>query len=227
MSLVNDALKRAKEAHDRQAGQPLRGAPLHTVAPPPASKMWIVALLCFVFALVGAGGGIWYWKKHRSLSPANTEAAATPAYKIIMGANPTPTAAKPAPAAPVTRPAPVTAKTTAVEPVMPPPATPPAPPAAAPAPKPESASGAIVVDNRRVNLIPPAPAVAAPNIPPPSPPVPLRLQGILYSATKPAAILNGRTVWVGDIISGITISAIEPDRITIIYSNQPIVIRMP
>ncbi|MCX6895595.1 MAG: hypothetical protein NTZ16_08895, partial [Verrucomicrobia bacterium] len=77
-------------------------------------------------------------------------------------------------------------------------------------------------------IIPPTPAaIPAPTIPPPSPPVPLRLQGILYSASKPAAILNGRTVWVGDHISGMTVSAIEPDRITVIYSNQPIVIRMP
>ena len=59
------------------------------------------------------------------------------------------------------------------------------------------------------------------------PPVELKLQGILYSATKPTAILNGHTVAVGDRFGGMTIASIEPDRITITYSNQPIVLRMP
>ena len=220
MSLVNEALKRAKEAHDKQAGTPLRGAPLHTIETPPASKMWIVALLCFVLALIGAGGGIWYWKKHQPQPPLQTKTES--------------------PAQPAAQPQPVAAKKSALKPSAAPiaTATPPAvpkgesapatAPAAEPAPKPESAAGAIVVDNRRVNIIPPTPAaIPAPTIPPPSPPVPLRLQGILYSASKPAAIINGRTVWVGDRISGMTISAIESDHITVIYSNQPIVIRMP
>ena len=180
MSLVNDALKRAKEAHDRQAGAPMRGAPLHTAEPPRGSRMGIVAVLIFVLALASAGGGIWYWQKHQSLSffKTHSEDAAKPTYKIIIGANPD---AKPNPA--------------------------PAAPAPAPAPAPAT---------------PPAPTT-----PPLSLPIALKLQGILYSATKPAAILNGRTVFVGDVISGITISSIQPDRITLTYSNQPIVIRMP
>ncbi len=197
MSLVNDALKRAKEAHDRQAGAPLRGAPLHAAAAPPASKMWVIALLAFVLALAAAGGGIWYWQKHQSLPffKTHTKEAPKPAYTIIIGANPD---AKhtPAPATPV---APVPIKTTTIEPP-------------APAPKVETV---------------PAPAPPAPTAPPPTLPFALKLQGILYSATKPAAILNGRTVFVGDVISGMTISSIESDRITITYSNQPIVLRMP
>ena len=90
MSLVNDALKRTKEAHDRQAGAPLRGAPLHAAAAPPASKMWVIALLAFVLALAAAGGGIWYWQKHQSLPffKTHTKEAPKPAYTIIIGANP-------------------------------------------------------------------------------------------------------------------------------------------
>lgn len=197
MSLVNEALKRAKEAQEKQAGAPMRGAPLHTAEPPPASKMWVVAVLAFVLAIGGAGGGIWYWQKHQSISAAKTEVPAKPAYQIIMGNNP----AAPAPV-----------KITTIEPVAP-------APAAAPAPKTETAPVAIVVDNSRVAIIPPIPA--------PAPPVALKLQGILYSATKPAAILNGRTVFVGDRISGMTVTAIEPDRVTVTYNNQPTVLRMP
>ena len=194
MSLVNDALKRAKETHDRQGGQPMRGAPLHTASAPPASKMWVVALLAFVLALAAAVAGIKYWQKHQSLPffKTHTEEATKPTYKIIIGENPD-AKPKPAPAPPV----PI--KTTTVEPT-------------APAPKVETV---------------PAPAPPAPTAPPPTLPFALKLQGILYSATKPAAILNGRTIFVGDVVGGMTISSIESDRITITYSNQPIVLRMP
>lgn len=196
MSLVNDALKRAKETHDRQGGQPMRGAPLHTASAPPASKMWVVALLAFVLALAAAVAGIKYWQKHQSLPffKTHTEETTKPTYKIIIGENPD-AKPKPAPAAPAAR---VPVKITTVEPTT-------------PAPKVETVL---------------APVPAAPPAPI-SPPIALKLQGILYSATKPAAILNGRTIFVGDVVGGMTISSIESDRITITYSNQPIVLRMP
>ena len=221
MSLVNDALKRAKAAQDQQTGTPLRGAPLHYAEPPPASRMWLVALVCFVLAVGGAIGGIWYWKtnSHPQWLQTRPEPAPAPAYKIIIGANPD--------AAP--KPKPATAPVAAPPTPMPPPAA----TAAEPAPKTDSIPGALVVDKRpALNVRPPvvapgdvvAPAVAAAPV---TPPVELKLQGILYSATKPTAILNGRTVAVGDRFGGMTVSSIEPDRITITYSNQPIVLRMP
>jgi hypothetical protein len=225
MSLVNDALKRAKEAQDKQAGSPLRGAPLHTAPPPPASKMWLVALVCFVLAIGGAGVGVWYWKTHPHPQwlQSKPDAPAKPPYTIIIGENPD-AKARPhhaptteAPEAPIVTPA---AKVVTI------PAAP-TPPPVAPVTKTESVPGALVVDKRpALNVLPPsAPAAVATT--PVAPPVALKLQGILYSATKPAAILNGRTVFVGDVISGITITAIDQDSITITYSNQPTVIRMP
>ena len=225
MSLVNDALKRAKEAQDKQAGSPLRGAPLHAAPPPPASKMWLVALVCFVLAIGGAGVGVWYWKTHPHPQwlQSKPDAPAKPAYTIIMGENPDAKArphhapATEAPDAPIVTPG---AKVVSL------PAAPTLPPAA-PGTKKEGIPGALVVDKRPVlNVLPPS-APPTPAAAPIVSPVALKLQGILYSATKPAAILNGRTVFIGDVISGITITAIDQDSITITYSNQPTVLRMP
>ena len=211
MSLVNDALKRAKEAHDKQTGTPLRGAPLHTVPPPPASKIGLIALACFVLASVAAVG-ILYSKKNLLPQWGQTKPATAPAPAsiIIIGAN-LDAAAKPNPA-----PMPVAVAAT--------PATGKPTPAVGPATISEPAAKALVVDKRPAQNIVPPPAVVAPR---PAPPQTLKLQGILFSASKPAAILNGHTYYVGDRIGNVTISAIEADRLTVIYSNQPVVIRMP
>ncbi len=224
MSLVNDALKRAKEAQDKQAGSPMRGAPLHTTPPPPASKMWLVALVFFVLALGGAGVAVWYWKTqpHPQWLQAKPDAPAKPAYTIIIGENPDAKARPhhaPTTDAPEALIVPPGAKVVA-NPIAP------TPPPAAPVTKTETVPGALVVDKRpALNVLPPSAAAAAAT--PVASPVALKLQGILYSATRPAAILNGRTVFVGDVISGITITAIDQDSITITYSNQPTVLRMP
>ena len=73
--------------------------------------------------------------------------------------------------------------------------------AALAAPKP------VVVTNAETNTIPEVVA-------PPKPPEP-KLQGILFAATRPCAIVNGQTVYVGDSISEFRVAAISKDSITL------------
>jgi hypothetical protein len=47
----------------------------------------------------------------------------------------------------------------------------------------------------------------------------LRLQGIFYSSTKPSALVNGKTVFVGEEISGWRVTAIEPKNVVLQHAN--------
>jgi hypothetical protein len=49
---------------------------------------------------------------------------------------------------------------------------------------------------------------------PPKPPAP-KLQGILFAVTRPCAIVNGRTVFVGDRINEFRVMAISRDDVTL------------
>ena len=71
----------------------------------------------------------------------------------------------------------------------------------------------------------PTPAIASQavvtNVPPPSlppkesAPPDFRLNGIIYSVTRPSAILNGTTVYVGDQLSGATVISIRQNDVTL------------
>jgi hypothetical protein len=49
---------------------------------------------------------------------------------------------------------------------------------------------------------------------PPKPPEP-KLQGILFAATRPCAIVSGKTVFVGDYVNEFRVAAISKDSITL------------
>ena len=63
--------------------------------------------------------------------------------------------------------------------------------------------------------------VTAPNVPPPAPATEekarpdFRLNGIIFTVARPAAIVNGKTVFVGDWVSGATVAAIERTYVTL------------
>jgi hypothetical protein len=51
-------------------------------------------------------------------------------------------------------------------------------------------------------------------------PVDLKLRGIFFSKTNPRAIINGKTVVVGDEIEGIRVTAIDHDQVTVEWNGQ-------
>ena len=62
---------------------------------------------------------------------------------------------------------------------------------------------------------PPAPAA------PPKPEFPaLQLQGIFYRPSKPSAVINGRTLGVGDQLGGVKILAIEPQAVKVEFNGE-------
>jgi sRNA-binding carbon storage regulator CsrA len=41
------------------------------------------------------------------------------------------------------------------------------------------------------------------------------LNGIIYTVARPVAIVNGQTVYVGDHVSGATVTAIDQNQVTL------------
>jgi hypothetical protein len=78
----------------------------------------------------------------------------------------------------------------------------------------------------------PAPAVqAAAPVPAPKPPVaapaaqstapkPALVQGIVYDPANPYAIIGGKTVFVGDTVGAMHVTAISPDAVTLVGNGQ-------
>ncbi|HUA38411.1 MAG TPA: hypothetical protein VMA35_08485 [Candidatus Sulfopaludibacter sp.] len=58
----------------------------------------------------------------------------------------------------------------------------------------------------------PPPNTNTASVAPPQPPEP-KLQGILFAATRPCAIISGRTVFVGDQINEFRVAAISKDAV--------------
>jgi hypothetical protein len=83
---------------------------------------------------------------------------------------------------------------------------------------------------------PPAPVADAPiavPVPKPEPapsppakpveekwPAELKVMGIFFSKTNPRALINGKTIEVGDLIDGIRITKIESDRVTVEWKGH-------
>jgi hypothetical protein len=170
MSLINDALKRAR---DTQQSPPPPGTPLQPVEPPARGGAgWILALLSILF--LGAAG----YFLNRALSEH--------------------------------KPKPVVAVKTVVTPAPPP------PPIAAPAP-------AISAATTATNSGPPADAVGTPPLVATTnaPAVPTvvvtwpKVQGIVFNAAEPLAVVNGQSVAVGDHVGEFQVKKITKDSVVL------------
>jgi len=49
----------------------------------------------------------------------------------------------------------------------------------------------------------------------PAKPAPLKLQGIVFNPNRPSAVINGRTLFIGDKIRDMRVVAITPDSATL------------
>lgn len=194
MSLINDALKRAERSakHPAGNGEP----PLQPVHDRGGSPLPVILGLLLGLSLVSAGWFFWQWSQSRK--PAGN--AVPPA---VRTAAPEPAVPEPVPAPPPHESPPV-----AETPRMP--AAPDVQAAVSAAPPPPAPIPDV-----------PVPA-AAPVPPPPAAPVfpELKLQGIFYSATRPAAMLNGRTIRPGGKVNGVTVVKIEPEAVTVEWNGE-------
>jgi hypothetical protein len=222
MSLINDALKRAKLAPKKPAppvGDVPRVQPGPTATPAAfRSRRFAPATL----AAALAGGALFAWLALRpALGPAPIQVAATPAAAPMPDApaSPLPESTRAPGALPSEPPAqparaPVAASSDAV-------ASPAAPLAVSSAQPGAAASAA----NASGSAAAQPPAAAEPAAVPASPALP-KLQGILYRAQRPAALLNGKMVLIGGMVGQHRVVAISPHAVTLVCGGQTNVLAM-
>ncbi len=172
------------------------------VAPSSRQRRWVYA-----GAIAAVLGLVVLWLETRSDEPVRALAPAPTSARAPVVVSPAP-APEPAPAeVPEATPAmavsdeePATDPTTAPNPAPP-----------LPEPQPTVAT---------------APQVTATNPPPATPapeakPLPVfRLSGIIYTVARPAAIVNGQTVYVGSRVSGATVVGIDRTQVTLHINGQ-------
>ncbi|PYJ08129.1 MAG: hypothetical protein DME25_02265 [Verrucomicrobia bacterium] len=207
MSLINDALKRAKQAQQQAAPPAAPTLEFRPVEPRQRARtggggMLSAALGIIAFLALLALVLVW----RLALKNPSPQLVAAKQPGVVAAAIPSPQ-----PPPPTTAPAPrdanlvesAPAATAANKPDGQPPASPPAPTA------PATASQPISVTN------PPA----APETPPPKP-APLKLQAIVFNPTRPSAMIGGRTLFVGAKVGNQRIVAIDQESATLAGAGQ-------
>jgi hypothetical protein len=190
MSLVNDALRRAKEAQNKSAEPAATAMPaapqLRPLEPAVAKKDHYTLFLVYAFALVAAFlMGILLHRQQLTQtalakSPPTPPAATSKSDPTILQPTTTVSANEPA-------------KIAAALPVPP--------------------TNSILPLTAAVEPLPPKPA-------------PLKLQAVFFSPNRPSAIINGKTVFVGDRAGGYRVTVIGADSATLVGTNQTLVLTM-
>ena len=250
MSLINEALKRAKQAPLRPpvaaselALQPAVYAPRTRLAP-----AWMVLALAMMALLLASWFLAQWWQRSHGTMPltalqpairripppiAPSAPAPAPAYPSAP-APAAPAKTTPSPAAAVTpvalaaasRPAPAASVPVAHAPAVPNPA--PAavePPAqsALPAPSSPTPQSAPIP---KAAAAPEQPAVMAQPLPIDSSLGNLKVQGIFYRLTQASVLINGQTLFVGDEIDGAKVVAIERQSVHMLSHGKTNVLKL-
>jgi hypothetical protein len=211
MSLINDALRRAKQAPPPPP--PAATAEFRPVEPPqPARRSFgMLPMALLVCALLAVG--LYFHFFQGRTSPQKSQ--------LVVQAK-TPLSAKAAePAASSPSPSPVSTPTPAPAPMPPAPASapsekvtlpltpPPPPPPVAVAPPPIAPPVADIPQETVISNAPaPAEIVQAK-------PLPLRLQGIAYNPSRPCVVINGQTLFIGERLGDYEVIAITPRSATV------------
>ena len=216
MSLINDALRRAKDAQQQTplpSSPDLPYQPVDSAQQPARRGPGLVLPVALMVVVLLTLLSIWQWVQKREatrLAEMNVQRAGV------------------ARAIPAPQPASAPAAASSAQPD----------PAAQPDSSPSSATGsaatlaadatsastnelsADVQESERTNT-----AAAAP--PPPPKPAPLRLQAIIYSSTRPSAMIGGKTLFVGDKLGDLRVVAIDKESATLVGAGQTNVLSLP
>jgi hypothetical protein len=206
MSLINDALKRANQAHKDQGSQNAAGPAMQPTQTPQKSKMPVViTLVVSLVAIIGLSA--WLFLGGNKQRPVTAQVPQTRAVaNLTNGVTKKPAPITPTPAVQVvTQAVTVQLATHAVAQ-----ATNSIPTTRTPAPK--AFSPPPVVASQPVQSVPSAPTVG---------PFPtLTLKGIIYNLTSPQVLINGSYLTLGEEIEGARIIKIERTRVTVKWNGQ-------
>jgi MSHA biogenesis protein MshK len=212
MSLINDALKRAKQAQQQNpfGGQPT--VPLQPVDYARRPNYFLRSLVALLSLVTLACSGWFFWKwwssngGRRSVVVAVTEAKAESAAQ--SKARPQSSPHKSA----------IQVSTNIVVRTN-----------VAVTPKPEadvrSAPTNASISTPQTSAAAPAPATGP--AAPPSPLADLKLRSIMYREEKPAAVINGEMLHVGDEIRGARVVRIERNSVTVERNGETNELRLP
>ncbi len=207
MSLINDALKRAKETQQNNPPPPpppLQFRPAENT--PERSALPVVIGIVVLVASIGLVGVFAFWLA--SGRPAPRSAEPQTAVPASQSAAPDRPDAMPPPER-LPEPAPVVAAPSATQETKPVAAT-------------AQASSLVVT-----NPLPPATnaVVAVAEAVPPKPAAP-KLQGIAYRPGRASAVIDGKTVGVGDRVGEYRVSDIGPEKVTLAGADQIVVLSL-
>lgn len=216
MSLINDALKRASEAQKKRdaaspPGQTLSGPALVPAESPRRSAPPFLVPSLLVLALALGGWFLWGWWSARSVPATVATAQPTAMAAARPPAGATGPASAPGPAAP--RPG---VNLTPVER--------PAPNVRAPAPHLDKSPKAVAASPVTTSPAAATPAVATPPARQEFPA--LKLQGIYYRLSSPSALINGKTLYVGDEIDDAKLVKIERFNVTMQFGAETRVFKL-
>lgn len=191
MSLINDALRRAKEAQQQTPLLPSHDLPFRPVEPAQQrARRGLGLLLPFALVAVALLTLLLVWELTRTRGAASVievNARTAPVPQTITPASAT--AAQPAPVEEPASPKDLVTDTAAALP---------ADATSTPADEPL----ANVQESEATN----APVITPP--PPPQPP-PLRLQAIIFNPKRPSVMISGKTLFIGDKLGDMRVVAIE------------------
>lgn len=209
MSLINDALRRAKDAQQQappppspslqfRPAEPAQHVPHGLALLGPA--VWVIVALVAIFF-------VWQWAQTRESTGPREARARAPA-AVNTTAAPRPASALVAVAAPA---AGLTAQ---------------AKPTPRPVSHPSPISGAAVPLASDATSAPTDPLVASPQqseatntavitVAPPKP-APPKLQAIIFNPKRPSAIISGKTLFIGDKLGALRVVAIDQESATLV-----------
>jgi hypothetical protein len=208
MSLINDALRRARQT--QQQSPPATRQPLVPVEPKPRG---ISRMLPLAVGVLFAAACFFFGLSLARRTPPPVAVAPLPPPK--QSDKPVPVAPAPLPepkVAPATKPAskPRLSVTTA-NPVVVAPLPPKTVASAAPTAPAAPAAPAKVAAPAATPPAVPKPPVTPPPPPPPDP----KLQGIFFGPTRPWAIVSGKTVYAGDRVGDFRVKEISKNTVTL------------
>lgn len=216
MSLINEALKRAKDAQQQAPPPPPSQLQFRPVEPSQHPRQGLGLFISMALAVGVLVALFFAWQRlpGRTTTGVQEVRALTPP--------PTPSAAAPQPTAPPLAAVAVAAQSTpAPQPAsqpsvvigtmgLPSPTTTPTPENVQVAKEPESAP-----TNSAVIAEPPAPKLP-----------PLKLQAIVFNPKRPSVVINGRTLFVGEKLGEARVVAIDQESATLVAAGKTNILTM-